>query len=206
MSILSNEKNAGHLMHLIVTRNGNVPNFSLLLGSGASSTSGVKTAQTMIGEWRRLLFDRSGNGGSYPDWLATQSWFEHEDEYSILFEAIFDQPAQRRAQPGPLDSPHRPGSADRDHQDPQTTGLCLGRTDHPLGTPIDPASSPALALGGAVQPRPGPIARPATPCLTAAAATGRHPANRTSPRTRASPVRERLLPCTIPPSRSPQPL
>ena len=25
---------------------------------------------------------------------------------------------------------------------PQTTGLCLGRTDHPLGTPIDPASSP----------------------------------------------------------------
>ena len=30
------------------------------------------------------------------------------------------------AQPGPLDSPHRPGSADRDHQDPQTTGLCLG--------------------------------------------------------------------------------
>ena len=49
------------------------------------------------------------------------------------------------AQPGPLDSPHRPGSADRDHQDPQTTGLCLGRTDHPLGTPIDPASSPALA-------------------------------------------------------------
>ena len=38
-----------------------------------------------------------------------------------------------------------------------------------------------------------PIARPATPCLTAAAATGRHPANRTSPRTRASPVCECLL-------------
>ena len=66
-----------------------------------------------------------------------------------------------------LDSPHRPGSADRDHQDPQTTGLCLGRTDHPLGTPIDPASSPALALGGAVQPRPGPTATHSTPSLTA---------------------------------------
>ena len=66
-----------------------------------------------------------------------------------------------------LDSPHRPGSADRDHQDPQTTGLCLGRTDHPLGTPIDPASSPALALGGAVQPRPGPTASHSTPSLTA---------------------------------------
>ena len=71
------------------------------------------------------------------------------------------------AQPGPLDSPRRPGSADRDHQDPQTTGLCLGRTDHPLGTPIDPASSPALALGGAVQPRPGPTASHSTPSLTA---------------------------------------
>ena len=31
------------------------------------------------------------------------------------------------------------GQQDRDHQDPQTTGLSLGRTDHPLGTPIDPA-------------------------------------------------------------------
>ena len=71
------------------------------------------------------------------------------------------------AQPGPLDSPHRPGSADGDHQGPQTTGLCLGRTDHPLGTPIDPASSPALALGGAVQPRPGPTASHSTPSLTA---------------------------------------
>ena len=66
-----------------------------------------------------------------------------------------------------LDSPHRPGSADRDNQDPQTTGLCLGRTDHPLGTPIDPASSPAPALGGAVQPRPGPTASHSTPSLTA---------------------------------------
>ena len=42
----------------------------------------------------------------------------------------------------------------------------LGRTDHPLGTPIDPASSPALALGRAVQPRPGPTASHSTPSLT----------------------------------------
>ena len=66
-----------------------------------------------------------------------------------------------------LDGADRSGSADRDHQDPQTTGLCPGRTDHPLGTPIDPASSPALALGGAVQPRPGPTASHSTPSLTA---------------------------------------
>ena len=36
-------------------------------------------------------------------------------------------------------------------------------------------------MGSPVRSCPGPIARPATPCLTAAAATGRHPANRTSP-------------------------
>ena len=83
--------------------------------------------------------------------------------------------------------------ADRDHQDPQAAGLRSGGTDHPLGAPPHFASPPALALGNPVQSCPGPIARPATPCLTAAAATGRHPANRTSPRTRASPVCERLL-------------
>ena len=48
-----------------------------------------------------------------------------------------------------------------------------GRTDHPLGAPPHTASATALALGSPVRSCPGPIARPATPCLTAAA-TGRH--------------------------------
>ena len=71
--------------------------------------------------------------------------------------------------------------------------LLPGRTAHPLGAPPHTASATALALGSPVRSCPGPIACPATPCLTAAAATGRHPANRTSPRTRASPVCECLL-------------
>ena len=96
MNITSNERNTEHLIHLIVTRNGDVPNFSLLLGSGASSTSGVRTALTMIDEWRRLLFNRSRSDRSYQKWLDSQYWYEHEDEYSLLFEAIYDQPAQRR--------------------------------------------------------------------------------------------------------------
>ena len=93
----------------------------------------------------------------------------------------------------PLDSAHRSGRAGGDHQDPQAAGLRSGGTDHPLGAPPHTASAAALALGSPVRSCPGPIARPATPCLTAAAATGRHPANRTSPRTRASPVCECLL-------------
>ena len=96
MSIWSNEKTAEHLMHLIVTRNGQVPNFSLLLGSGASATSRVRTAQEMVQEWRGLLFGRSGDTDGYQKWLEDQVWFKHEDEYSMLFEEIYDQPSQRR--------------------------------------------------------------------------------------------------------------
>ena len=91
-----------------------------------------------------------------------------------------------------------PGRAGGDHQDPPAAVLLPGRTDHPLGAPPHTASATALALGSPVRSCPGPIARPATPCLTAAAATGRHPANRTSPRTRASPVREHLSPRPLP--------
>ena len=96
MSIPSNKKTAEHLMHLIVTRNGDIPNFSVLLGSGASSTSGVQTAQGMIDEWHSLLFTRSKSDDDYQTWLTNQDWFNHEDEYSILFEKIYDQPSQRR--------------------------------------------------------------------------------------------------------------
>ena len=103
METFANEKTAEHLMHLIVTRNGETPNFSLLLGSGASYTSGVKTAYEMIEEWRRLLFQQSKTNEKqsksdeeYGNWLSSQSWFEHEDEYAILFETICDEPAQRR--------------------------------------------------------------------------------------------------------------
>ena len=96
MADAHNQKTAQHLMHLIVTRNDQVPNFSLLLGSGASSTSRVRTAQEMIEEWRMLLFNRSDSADGYKQWLVDQSWYDHEDEYSILFETIYDQPSQRR--------------------------------------------------------------------------------------------------------------
>ena len=52
-------------------------------------------------------------------------------------------------------------------KDPPATLLLYGRTAHPLGPSPHPASAPALALGNPVQLRPGTIARPATPSLTA---------------------------------------
>ena len=50
-------------------------------------------------------------------------------------------------QPGPLDGADRSGRADSHHQDPPSAVLLPGRTAHPLGTPVDPASSGSLALG-----------------------------------------------------------
>ena len=96
MTTLPNPKNAQHLMHLIVTRNGEVPNFALLLGSGSSATSGVRTALSMIEEWRGQLYSRSKAKENYQEWLEDQGWYGHDDEYSMLFEQVFDQPSQRR--------------------------------------------------------------------------------------------------------------
>ena len=93
---IDNAKTSGHLMNLVTTRNGEVPNFALLLGSGASVTSGVKTAEEMVLNWRQQLYDQFGGIADYQQWLAEQGWSESADEYSLLFEEVYDQPAQRR--------------------------------------------------------------------------------------------------------------
>ena len=95
MFLDSSVKTAGHLQRLITKRNGKIPNFALLLGAGASQTSNVITAADLISEWRRMMFVESG-APDHEAWLSQQVWYGHDDEYSILFEHICDQPAQRR--------------------------------------------------------------------------------------------------------------
>ena len=56
MDTQNNERTAEHLMHLIAKSphmGKFISNFSLLLGSGASSTSNVMTAQQMIDDMAR---------------------------------------------------------------------------------------------------------------------------------------------------------
>ena len=108
------------------------------------------------------------------------------------------------AQPRPLDGADWSGRTDRNHQDPQAAGLRSGGTDHPLGAPPHSTSPPALALGIPVHSRLGPAASHSTPGLTASLQLTRHPANRTSPQTRATPVRERSLLRILSPSRASQ--
>lgn len=92
-----NDRSIAHLISATLTRNGNIPNFALLVGSGASATSHVKLASEMVEEWRRLLYERSNSKDSYKVWLTKQYWHGSDDEYAILFEQMYDQPALRRA-------------------------------------------------------------------------------------------------------------
>lgn len=85
-----------HLINLISRRSNNTPNFALLIGAGASASSGVKTASEMIDEWRRQLYEESKSTKPFEEWLKDQDFYEDDEEYGILFEKLCDQRSQRR--------------------------------------------------------------------------------------------------------------
>ncbi len=85
-----------HLINLISKRSNHTPNFSFLIGAGASSSSGIKTAGQMIDGWRRQLYEQSESNEPIEEWLIKQNWYEDDEEYSILFEKVCDQRSQRR--------------------------------------------------------------------------------------------------------------
>ena len=96
MQDFSNRRDEDHLIKQILNRNGDVPNYALLVGAGASRYSGVDTADEMISRWRRELYIRDGSKGQPDEWLKGQYWYGDEDEYAILFETMYDEPVQRR--------------------------------------------------------------------------------------------------------------
>lgn len=81
---------------MIKRRGDGTPNFALLLGAGASISSGVKPTKKMIDEWRQQQYRNSKSSEAYDDWLNKQKWYMTPDEYATLFELTFDEPAQRR--------------------------------------------------------------------------------------------------------------
>lgn len=91
-----NKRDKRHLINLIGRRSNNTPNFALLIGAGASASSGVKTASQMIDEWRRQMYEQSKSKEPFEKWLKNQDWYEDDEEYSILFEKVCDQRSQRR--------------------------------------------------------------------------------------------------------------
>jgi len=85
-----------HVLNILATTREHHPNFALLLGAGASVSSGIKEASQLISEWRTKHHSMYGRGQALDDYLRQQVWFEKPDEYSVLFEALYDQPSQRR--------------------------------------------------------------------------------------------------------------
>lgn len=89
-------KPASHLIHLIASAKSHHPNFLLFLGAGASVESGVKSATEMISDWRETYSQIHADENGAPRSVQTESWYQQPNEYSVLFEALFDQPSQRR--------------------------------------------------------------------------------------------------------------
>lgn len=80
-----------HLINILKSTKNHHPNFTLFLGAGASISSGIKSAWGMIEEWRASYIDMYDLTT-----LEEQPWYDKTAEYSELFEALYDQPTQRR--------------------------------------------------------------------------------------------------------------
>lgn len=89
-------KPASHLINILKTTAAHHPNFTLFIGAGASAQSGVKTAKDMIRDWQEHYWSSYGSGSEKTAFLGSQPWFEKDDEYALLFEALYDQPSLRR--------------------------------------------------------------------------------------------------------------
>lgn len=77
------------------------PNYSVLLGAGASVTSGVRSGQALVKDWRQQVFNES----SHPDGMTIDeyfspgkapSWYEETNSYAALFENRYDLQRHRR--------------------------------------------------------------------------------------------------------------
>jgi NAD-dependent SIR2 family protein deacetylase len=91
-------KPQSHLINILRATRDHHPNFALFLGAGASVTSGVKTTTEMIAEWRQRHHEmyRCDSSEILDTYLRRSQWYKAPEEYSLLFEALYDQPSQRR--------------------------------------------------------------------------------------------------------------
>ena len=80
-----------HLINILLSTKDHHPNFTLFLGAGASVSSDIKGGMGLIKEWRETYAGMYG-----PEKLENQPWYGKPNEYSELFERLYDQPTQRR--------------------------------------------------------------------------------------------------------------
>ena len=77
------------------------PNYSVLLGAGASVTSGIRSGQSLVKDWKQQVFVET----PHPDEMTIEeffspgkapSWYEEANSYAALFENRFDLQRHRR--------------------------------------------------------------------------------------------------------------
>ncbi len=92
------------IRHIKTKENSSPANYSIFLGSGASVTSGIRTATQLIDEWAKELYERFCDGQTAKtaeeakEYFENKhsSWYSPDNPYSSLFEKKFDLPTQRR--------------------------------------------------------------------------------------------------------------
>jgi len=77
------------------------PNYSILLGSGASVTSGIRSGQRLISEWKKEVYDEicENKDIEIEEFFTSKyapEWYEEANAYSSLFENRFDLQRHRR--------------------------------------------------------------------------------------------------------------
>ncbi|MCE4565208.1 SIR2 family protein [Maribellus sp. CM-23] len=97
------ERKIRDLIRFIKTRNDHNPNYSLLLGAGCSITSDIRSANTLISQWKKDIFlqETEQSEEEYTEieankFLSNQMWYDSRNPYSALFEKKYDLPRQRR--------------------------------------------------------------------------------------------------------------
>ncbi|MBR3662655.1 MAG: SIR2 family protein [Alphaproteobacteria bacterium] len=97
-------KSQDDLFRFIQNRIDKISNYNLLLGAGASCTSGILTAENLIQEWKEDIFNRYNkenipfNNQNAQDLFAKEFGREYDKnrEYSFLFQQKYHRPNQRR--------------------------------------------------------------------------------------------------------------
>ena len=89
------ERSISDLIRYIKTGTDDNPNYSLLMGAGCSVTSGIKSANELITNWKQEIYDNR-NGVDIESFFKQACWYDERNPYSSLFEKKYDLPRQRR--------------------------------------------------------------------------------------------------------------
>ena len=87
----TNKRSKQHVIDLVCNRSNGTPNFALLIGAGASISSGVPGSSSLVNDWRKKIYIRDRSTEPFEEWLK-QPWFQDDEEYSLLFEMICGEP------------------------------------------------------------------------------------------------------------------